>query len=96
MKIRPLYDRIIVKRLKQETKTFSGIVLPDTATEKPDQGKVVSVGKGKILENGKICPLSVKVGDYVLFGKYSGQSVKIDGKELLVIKEEDLFAIIEK
>lgn len=96
MKIRPLYDRIIVKRLEQETKTISGIVLPDTATEKPDQGKVVSIGKGKILENGKICPLSVKVGDHVLFGKYSGQSVKIDGKELLVIKEEDLFAIIEK
>ena len=96
MKLRPLHDRVIVKRLDQETKTASGIVLPDSAAEKPDQGEVLAVGAGKISDDGKIRPLSVKVGDRVLFGKYSGQTVKMDGDELQVMREEDLFAIVEK
>ncbi|MDB5775998.1 MAG: groS [Herbaspirillum sp.] len=96
MGLRPLHDRVIVKRLDQETKTASGIVLPDAAAEKPDQGKVLAVGNGKILENGNVRPLAVKVGDLVLFGKYAGQSVKVDGDELLVMREEDLFAVVEK
>src|SRR5450830_1722314 len=96
MSLRPLHDRVIVKRLDQETKTASGIVLPDAATEKPDQGEVLAVGNGKILDDGKVRPLAVKVGDRVLFGKYSGQAVKIDGQELLVMREEDLFAVVEK
>src|SRR5512144_2294878 len=85
MKIRPLHDRIIVKRLEEERKTASGIVIPDTAAEKPDQGEVVAVGTGKILEDGKVRALEVKVGDKILFGKYSGQTVKVQGDELLVI-----------
>ena len=96
MKIRPLHDRIIVKRLEEERKTASGIVIPDTAAEKPDQGEVQAVGKGKKTDDGKILPLDVKVGDRVLFGKYSGQTVKVDGDELLVMREEDLFAVVEK
>ena len=96
MGLRPLHDRVIVKRLDQETKTASGIVLPETAAEKPDQGEILAVGNGKILENGNIRALAVKVGDRVLFGKYAGQSVKIDGEELLVMREEDLFAVVEK
>ena len=96
MKIRPLHDRVIVKRLEEERKTASGIVIPDAAAEKPDQGQVIAVGKGKILENGEIRALDVKVGDRVLFGKYSGQTVKVDGEELLVMKEDDLFAVVEK
>lgn len=96
MNLRPLHDRVIVKRLDQETKTASGIVLPDSAAEKPDQGEVLAVGNGKITDDGKVRPLSVRVGDRVLFGKYSGQAVKIDGDELLVMREEDLFAVIEK
>lgn len=96
MGLRPLHDRVIVKRLDQETKTASGIVLPETAAEKPDQGEILAVGNGKILENGNIRALAVKVGDRVLFGKYAGQSVKIDGQELLVMREEDLFAVVEK
>jgi chaperonin GroES len=96
MGLRPLHDRVIVKRLDQETKTASGIVLPEAAAEKPDQGEILSVGNGKIMEDGKVRPLSVKVGDRVLFGKYAGQSVKIDGVELLVMREEDLFAVVEK
>jgi chaperonin GroES len=96
MGLRPLHDRVIVKRLDQETKTASGIVLPEAAAEKPDQGEITAVGNGKILEDGKVRPLSVKVGDRVLFGKYAGQSVKIDGVELLVMREEDLFAVVEK
>jgi chaperonin GroES len=90
-----LHDRVIVERLEQETKTASGIVLPEAAAEKPDQGKVVAVGNGKILEDGKVRPLDVKVGDKVLFGKYSGQAVKIDGKEVLVMREDDIMAIVQ-
>ena len=96
MKIRPLQDRVIVKRLEEEKKTASGIVIPDNAAEKPDQGLVTAVGNGKIQEDGKVRPMSLKVGDRVLFGKYSGQTVKVNGDELLVMKEDDLFAVVEK
>ena len=95
MKIRPLHDRVIVKRLESETKTAGGIVIPDSAAEKPVQGKVVAVGKGKILEGGEVRPLDVKVGDKILFGKYSGTEVKVDGEELVVMREEDVMAVIE-
>ena len=95
MSLRPLHDRVIVERLEQETKTASGIVLPEGAAEKPDQGKVVAVGNGKILEDGKVRPLDVKVGDTVLFGKYSGQTVKVEGDELLVMREEDIMGVVE-
>ena len=95
MKIRPLHDRIIVKRLEEERTSAGGIIIPDTATEKPIQGKVIAVGKGKILESGEVRPLDVKVGDKVLFGKYSGTEVKMDGDELLVMREEDIMAVIE-
>ena len=95
MKLRPLHDRVIVKRIDSETKTASGIVIPDNAAEKPDQGEVLAVGPGKMDEDGDRMELSVKVGDRVLFGKYSGQTVKVDGDELLVMKEDDLFAVIE-
>jgi chaperonin GroES len=95
MKIRPLNDRILVKRLEEERKTASGIVIPDTAAEKPDQGEVLAVGTGKKTENGKVLPLDVKVGDRVLFGKYSGQTVKVKGEELLVIREEDVMGVLE-
>ena len=96
MKIRPLHDRIIVKRLEEERKTASGIVIPDTAAEKPDQGEVKAIGKGKRGDDGKVIPLDVKVGDRVLFGKYSGQTVKVDGDELLVMREEDIMGVVEK
>ena len=96
MKIRPLHDRVIVKRLDEEKTSAGGIIIPDTAAEKPIQGKVVAVGKGKILENGEVRPLDVKVGDHILFGKYSGTEVKVDGDELLVMREEDVMAVIEK
>ncbi len=95
MKIRPLHDRVIVKRLEEVRTTASGIVIPDTATEKPDQGEIIAVGAGKKDEAGKLIPLDVKVGDKVLFGKYAGQSVKVDGQELLVMREEDLMGVIE-
>jgi chaperonin GroES len=95
MKIRPLHDRVIVKRLEEETKTASGIVLPDSATEKPDQGTVLAIGAGKILEDGKVRPMSVKVGERVLFGKYAGQAVKVDGDEVLVMREEDIVGVVE-
>ncbi len=95
MKIRPLHDRVIVKRLEEERKTASGIVIPDAATEKPDQGQVLSVGPGKRDENGKHVALDVKVGDRVLFGKYAGQTVKVDGEELLVMREEDIMGVVE-
>ena len=94
MKIRPLHDRVLVKRLEEERKTASGIVIPDAAAEKPDQGEIIAVGAGKILEDGKIRPLAVKAGDRVLFGKYSGQTVKVDGEELLVMREEDLMGVV--
>ena len=96
MKLRPLHDRVIIKRLEAETKSAGGIVIPDTATEKPIKGEVVAVGAGKILEDGKVRALAVKAGDKVLFGKYSGTEVKVDGEELLVMKEEDLFAVVDK
>jgi chaperonin GroES len=96
MNLRPLHDRVIVKRLDQETKTASGLIIPETAAEKPDQGEVLAIGKGKILEDGKVRPLDVKVGDRVLFGKYSGQTVKVKNEELLVMREEDIMAIVEK
>jgi chaperonin GroES len=95
MKIRPLHDRVMLKRLEEERKTASGIVIPDTAAEKPDQGEIKAVGTGKVLENGKVRPLDVKVGDKVLFGKYSGQTVKVEGEELLVVREEDIMGVIE-
>jgi chaperonin GroES len=95
MKIRPLHDRVIVKRLEEERKTASGIVIPDTAAEKPDQGEIIAVGNGKILESGEIRKLDVKVGDRVLFGKYAGQTVKVHGEELLVMREEDIMGVIE-
>ena len=94
MKLRPLHDRVIIKRLEAETKSAGGIVIPDTATEKPIKGEVVAVGAGKILEDGKVRALAVKAGDKVLFGKYSGTEIKMDGQELLVMREEDLMAVI--
>ena len=94
-KLRPLHDRVIVKRLEDERKTASGIVIPDTAAEKPDQGEILAVGTGKILEDGKVRPLAVKPGDRVLFGKYAGQTVKVEGEELLVLREEDIVAVVE-
>ncbi|NDU80316.1 MAG: co-chaperone GroES [Ferrovum sp.] len=95
MKIRPLHDRVIVKRMEEERKTASGIVIPGNAAEKPDQGEILAVGTGKVLEDGKIRPLEVKVGDRVLFGKYSGQAVKVHGDELLVMREEDIMGVVE-
>ncbi|MBU6285128.1 MAG: co-chaperone GroES [Betaproteobacteria bacterium] len=95
MKLRPLHDRVIVKRLDTERKTSSGIVIPDNAAEKPDQGEILAVGNGKIQEDGHVRPMAVKVGDKVLFGKYSGQTVKVDGEELLVMREEDIMAVVE-
>ena len=95
MKIRPLHDRVIVKRIEEEKKSAGGIVIPDTAAEKPDQGEIVAVGKGKKDDNGKLIPIDVKIGDRVLFGKYSGQTVKVDGEELLVMREEDLMGVVE-
>ena len=95
MKIRPLHYRVIVKRMEEERKTASGIVIPDTAAEKPDQGEIKAVGKGKVGDDGKVRALDVKVGDRVLFGKYSGQTVKVDGEELLVMREEDIMGVVE-
>jgi chaperonin GroES len=95
MKIRPLQDRVIVRRLEEEEKTKGGIIIPDTAKEKPQEGKVVAVGKGKVTEDGKVIPLDVKVGDKILFGKYSGTEIKIGGEEHLIMREEDILGIIE-
>ena len=95
MKIRPLQDRVIVKRLEEEEKTKGGIIIPDTAKEKPQEGKVIAVGKGKMNEDGKLIPLDVKVGDRILFGKYSGSEIKIDGEEHLIMREEDILGVIE-
>lgn len=96
MKIRPLHDRVVVRRNQEETKSAGGIVLPGSATEKPSQGEVLAVGTGKILENGDVRALAVKVGDIVVFGQYSGHTVKIDGEELLIMNEGDLYGVIEK
>ena len=95
MKIRPLHDRVIVKRLEEDRTSPGGIVIPDTATEKPIRGRILAVGKGKILENGQVRRCDVRVGDKILFGKYSGTEVKVDGEELLVMREEDVMAVIE-
>ena len=95
MNIRPLHDRVLVKRMEEERKTASGIVIPDTAAEKPDQGEVMAIGKGQILEDGKVRPLDIKVGDRILFGKYSGQTVRVKGDELLVMREEDIMGVVE-
>ncbi len=95
MKIRPLHDRVIVKRLEEERKTASGIVIPDAAAEKPDQGEIVAVGNGKVGDDGKVRPMNVKVGDKVLFGKYSGQAFKMDGVEYMQMREDDIIGIIE-
>ncbi len=94
-KIRPLHDRVIVRRLEEERKSAGGIVIPDTAKEKPIQGEVIAVGNGKILEDGKVRPLDVKAGDKVLFGKYAGTEVKVGDEELLVLREEDIVGIVE-
>ena len=94
-KLRPLHDRIIVKRLEEERVSAGGIVIPDSATEKQTRGKVIAAGEGRILEDGKVRPMSVKVGEVVLFGKYSGQDIKIDGEELVFLKEYDIVAVIE-
>jgi len=96
MNIRPLHDRIIIERLEEETRTAGGLIIPDSAKEKPFEGKVVAVGKGKKTEDGKVLPLDVKVGDRVLFGKYSGTEIKVDGKEYLMMREDDVLAVVEK
>lgn len=95
MKIRPLHDRVVVRRMEEELKSAGGIVIPGSAAEKPSQGQVLAVGKGKILENGSVRPMDLKVGDKVMFGKYSGTEVKVDGEELLVMREEDIMGVIE-
>lgn len=95
MKIRPLHDRVIVQRIEEEAKTKGGIIIPDTAKEKPQEGKVIAVGAGKILENGTKVPLDVKVGNKILFGKYSGTEIKIEGEEYLMMREEDILGVIE-
>jgi len=95
MKIRPLHDRVIVKRIEEEETTKGGIIIPDTAKEKPSEGKVIAVGNGKLLENGNLQPLEVKKGNKVLFGKYAGTEVKIDGEEHLIMREDDIIAIVE-
>jgi chaperonin GroES len=94
MKIRPLHDRVVVKRIEGESKSAGGIVIPDNAAEKPDQGEVIAIGNGKILEDGKTRPLDVKVGDRILFGKYSGTTVKIENTEYLVMREDDIMGIV--
>lgn len=96
MKMRPLHDRVIIKRLEEEKKTAGGIVIPDSATEKPIRGEVVAAGKGKILENGEVRPLDVKKGDKVIFGKFSGTEVKVDGEDLLVMREDDIMAVLDE
>ena len=95
MNIRPLHDRVLVRRMEEETTTAGGIVLPGSAAEKPNQGEVLAAGHGKILENGSVRPMDVKVGDKILFGQYGGTAVKIDGEELLMMREEDIQAVIE-
>jgi chaperonin GroES len=95
MIIRPLHDRVVIKRVEEERTTPGGIVIPDSAAEKPDRGEVIAVGNGKILDNGEVRALDVKVGDTVLFGKYAGTGVKVDGEEVLVMREDDVIAVIE-
>ena len=95
MKIRPLHDRVVVRRMAEETTTAGGIVIPDSATEKPAEGEIIAVGNGKMNDSGKAVPLEVKVGDKVLFGKYAGQEVKVGGEEVVVMKEEDIMCVLE-
>lgn len=95
MNIRPLHDRVLIKRVEEETKSAGGIVLPGSAAEKPSRGTVMAIGRGKLLENGDVRPLDVKAGDHVLFGKYSGSEVKVDGEDLIVMREDEIMAIIE-
>ncbi len=94
MKIRPLHDRVVVKRMEEERTSAGGIVIPDSATEKPSEGKVLAVGKGKVTEGGDVLPMDVKVGDKVLFGKYSGTEIKINGEEVLIMREDDILGVI--
>ena len=96
MNLRPLYDRVVVKRIEEQESTRNGIVIPDSAKEKPQQGEVISVGKGKSNDEGKVFPLDVKAGDSILFGKYSGTEIKIDGEELLIMREEEVLGILKK
>jgi chaperonin GroES len=95
MNIRPLHDRVVVRRMEEERTSAGGIVIPDSAAEKPIQGEVIAIGKGKLLENGDVRPLDVKVGDRVLFGKYSGTEIKLGGEEYLVMREEDIMGVVE-
>ncbi len=95
MNIRPLHDRIIVERIEEEAKTAGGLIIPDTAKEKPQQGKIIAVGKGKVTEDGKVLGMDVKVGDKVLFGKYSGTDIKLEGKEFLIMREDDILGVVE-
>ena len=95
MNIRPLHDRVVIKRVEEERMSAGGIVIPDSATEKPDRGEVVAVGNGKVADNGDVRPLDLKAGDMVLFGKYSGTAVKVEGEELLVMREDDVIAVVE-
>lgn len=95
MKIRPLHDRVVIKRLEQENRSAGGIVIPDSAAEKPQRGEVIAVGNGKLLDNGEVRPLDLKVGETVLFGKYSGNEVKVDGDELVVMREDEIMAVLE-
>lgn len=95
MKIKPLHDRVVIKRLDEERTSAGGIVIPDTATEKPSRGEVIAIGSGKMLEDGKVIPLAVKQGDKVLFGKYAGTEIKLEGEEILVMKEDDIMGVIE-
>ena len=96
MKVRPLHDRIIIERIEETEQRIGGIIIPDTAKEKPQQGKVIAAGKGKIEKDGKVTPLDVKAGDIILFGKYAGQEIKIDGNEYLIMREEEVLGVIEK
>ncbi len=96
MKIKPLFDRVLVTRIEEENKTKGGIIIPDTAKEKPVEGKVISVGQGKVSEDGRVTPLAVKAGDRVLFGKYSGTEIKIEGEDHLILREDDILGILEK
>jgi chaperonin GroES len=96
MKVRPLHDRILIKRVEEEQKTAGGIIIPDTAKEKPQEGRVIAVGNGKVTDEGKVIPLEVSVGDRILFGKYSGSEITLDGEEHLIIREEDVLAVLGK
>jgi chaperonin GroES len=96
MKVRPLHDRIIVQRLEEDEQRIGGIIIPDTAKEKPQQGKVIAAGKGKAKDDGKVLPLDVKEGDTILFGKYSGQEIKLDGEELLIMREDEVLAVLDR